>query len=28
LGEHTDEVLKTLGYSDQEIADFRHTGVL
>ena len=28
LGEHTDEVLKTLGYSDQEIAEFRHTGVL
>jgi crotonobetainyl-CoA:carnitine CoA-transferase CaiB-like acyl-CoA transferase len=28
LGEHTDEVLKTLGYSDQEIAEFREAGVL
>ena len=28
LGEHNDEVLKTLGYSDQEIAEFRHAGVL
>jgi len=28
LGEHTDEVLKTLGYSDQEITDFRNSGVL
>lgn len=28
LGEHTDDVLKTLGYSDQEIADFRNQGVL
>ena len=28
LGEHTDEVLKTLGYSEQEIAEFRHAGVL
>jgi len=28
LGEHTDDVLKTLGYSDQEIADFRNEGVL
>ena len=28
LGEHTDEVLKTLGYSDQEIAEFRDAGVL
>ena len=28
LGEHTDEVLKTLGYSDQEIVEFREAGVL
>ncbi len=28
LGEHTDDVLKTLGYSDQEITDFRNEGVL
>jgi crotonobetainyl-CoA:carnitine CoA-transferase CaiB-like acyl-CoA transferase len=28
LGEHTNEVLKTLGYSDQEIVEFRNTGVL
>ena len=28
LGEHTDDVLKMLGYSDQEIADFRNQGVL
>ena len=28
LGEHTDEVLKTLGYSDQEIVEFRNTGVV
>ena len=28
LGEHTDEVLKTLGYSDHEITEFRHSGVL
>ena len=28
LGEHTDEVLKTLGYSDQEIVEFRDAGVL
>jgi formyl-CoA transferase len=28
LGEHTDDVLKTLGYSDQEIADFRISGVI
>ena len=28
LGEHTDEVLKTLGYTDQEIVDFRQAGVL
>lgn len=28
LGEHTDDVLKTLGYSDQEITDFRNSGVL
>ena len=28
LGEHTDEVLKTLGYSEQEIAEFRHAGVI
>jgi formyl-CoA transferase len=28
LGEHTDEVLKTLGYSDPEIAEFRNAGVV
>lgn len=28
LGEHTDEVLKTLGYTEQEIAEFRQSGVL
>ena len=28
LGEHTDEVLKTLGYSDHEIADFRRSNVV
>jgi formyl-CoA transferase len=28
LGEHTDEVLKTLGYSEQEIVEFREAGVL
>jgi len=28
LGEHTDEVLKTLGYTDQEIAEFRQAGIL
>lgn len=28
LGEHTDEVLKTLGYTEQEIAEFRQAGVL
>jgi formyl-CoA transferase len=28
LGEHTDEVLKTLGYTDQEITEFRQAGIL
>ncbi len=28
LGEHTDEVLTTLGYTEQEIAEFRQAGVL
>jgi formyl-CoA transferase len=28
LGEHTDEVLKTLGYSDHEIANFRRSNVV
>lgn len=28
LGEHTDEVLAGLGYSETQIADFRADGVL
>ena len=28
LGEHTDEVLLELGFSDVEIADFRGSGVI
>lgn len=28
LGEHTDEVLKILGYTDHEIAEFRQAGIL
>lgn len=28
LGEHTDEVLTTLGYTEQEIAEFRQAGIL
>ncbi|WP_245313175.1 CaiB/BaiF CoA transferase family protein [Bradyrhizobium macuxiense] len=28
IGEHTDEVLRTAGYSDREIAGFRSAGVL
>jgi len=28
LGQHTKEILKTLGYSDEEIKDFEKTGVI
>lgn len=28
LGEHTDSVMKAIGYSEQEIAEARQTGVI
>jgi crotonobetainyl-CoA:carnitine CoA-transferase CaiB-like acyl-CoA transferase len=28
LGEHSDEVLAELGYSEEEIANFREAGVI